>query len=68
MLSHAYDQPAKRLEIFVEFFSAGSDGEVLLSLSTQGQTIARWVASHHGALQALLEKADFSEEDTRLLY
>ena len=68
MLSHAYEQPAKRLEIFVEFFSAGSDGEVLLSLSTQGQTIARWVASHHGALQALLEKADFSEEDTRLLY
>ena len=68
MLSHAYEQPAKRLEIFVEFFSAGSDGEVLLSLSPQGQSIAHWVTSHEKALHSLLEKADFSEEDTQILY
>ncbi len=68
MLSHAYDQPTKRLEIFVEFFSAGSDGEVLLSLSPQGQALVHWLTSHQEKFPSLLEKADFSEEDTQILH
>lgn len=67
LLSRAYEQPEKRLEIFLSFFAEGSDGEALLSVSPAGQRVARWLGTHGKAARQALEGAEFGEGIAELL-
>lgn len=59
LLWDAYDQPAKRLELFLDFFAEGSDGEAFLALSAQGKRIAQWIEEHRENAQELLQNNKF---------
>jgi hypothetical protein len=67
LLSRAYEQPAKRLEIFLSFFKKGSEGEALLTVSAEGREVTTWIGAYGEAVRPLLERAEFSEDIAVLL-
>ncbi len=67
LLAREYDRPAKRLELFIDFFKMGSVGEALLSLSSEGQEVITWLQSHGETARPLLSQCDLSTDAVTLL-
>ena len=67
LLSREYERPAKRLELFIDFFKMGSVGEALLSLSPEGQEVTGWLQNHGEATRSLLNQYDFGLDADQLL-
>jgi len=55
LLCREYERPAKRLELFIEFFTVGNEGEALLSIYPQNREISRWLQNHEETAKSLLE-------------
>ncbi len=54
LLSRTYNGSSKRLELFVEFFRVGSDGEAFLSMYAQDKAISQWLQSNADAARDLV--------------
>lgn len=63
LLAREYNRPARRLEMFVDFFQAGAEGEALLLADPQAREVAAWLQAHKdSALQII--RADDAQIDT----
>lgn len=67
LLSREYDRPERRLELFIDFFKIGSEGEALLSMYPQGKEMPRWLQTHAETIRPLIEAFDWGTEAAELL-
>jgi len=67
MLSREYDRPGKRLELFIDFFKAGSEGEALLSMCPKSKNVSHWLQQYGEAARSLTGNADLEKENAKLL-
>ena len=66
LLSREYERPARRLEMFLDFFQPGGVGESLLGAQPQTQAVALWLRDHRDAVQKIL-RADGLDIDASQL-
>ena len=62
MLAREYARPAKRLEMFVTFFRAGGQGEVLLRARPQAHEVAAWLQAHGDAVHSVIAREPLAIE------
>lgn len=58
LLAREYNRPARRLEMFVEFFQAGAEGEPLLSAAPQAREVAAWLQAHKDLALPIIRSDD----------
>lgn len=58
LLAREYNRPARRLEMFVEFFQAGAEGEPLLCADPQAREVAAWLRAHKDLALPIIRSDD----------
>ncbi len=58
LLAREYNRPARRVEMFVEFFQAGAEGEPLLCADPQAREVAAWLRAHKDLALPIIRSDD----------